>query len=205
MERPDRTIKQQRNAKRESRRQREEAAQQRQKRRTWLWWGVGGLIGVAVVAALIFGNSANNAQATPTIDGVQCNANEGTVLHIHQHLTILDKGKSIGIPSGVGINQTQGCLYWLHTHRPDGVIHVESPTQTTYTLGQFFAVWGQPLSTTRAASAVATGSDRLRAYVNGRVYRGDPRTISLAAHERITLEVGPPWVTPPSWTFQAGE
>ena len=38
------------------------------------------------------------------------------------------------------------CFYWLHTHTSDGVIHIESPTQRIYTLGQFFDEWHQPLS-----------------------------------------------------------
>ena len=32
------------------------------------------------------------------------------------------------------------CYYWLQVHAQDGVIHVESPTTATYTLGQSFAI-----------------------------------------------------------------
>ena len=158
---------------------------------------------MVVIVAVIF---AARAQAAPTIDGIQCNQSEGAVTHIHQHLAIYDRGTTLAVPAGIGINDAQGCLFWLHTHDATGVIHVESPNQAaTYTLGQFFDVWGQPLSRTQVATARATGAGRLRAYVNGRLYTGDPRSISLTSHERITLEVGPPWVTPPSFTFTAGE
>jgi len=34
---------------------------------------------------------------------------------------------------------------WLHTHAADGIIHTESPVERTYTLGDFFDIWGQPL------------------------------------------------------------
>ncbi len=36
-----------------------------------------------------------------------------------------------------------GCFYWLHTHTEDGIIHIESPVQRTFTLGHFFAIWGR--------------------------------------------------------------
>ena len=35
------------------------------------------------------------------------------------------------------------CFAWLHTHAADGVVHIESPTKRTYTLGNFFDVWGR--------------------------------------------------------------
>src|SRR5437763_14718324 len=38
-------------------------------------------------------------------------------------------------------------------HYPDFVVHVESPVQRTFTLGDFFAIWGQPLSPTRVGPA----------------------------------------------------
>lgn len=41
---------------------------------------------------------------------------------------------------------------WLHTHARDGIIHIESPTKHSHTLGQFFAVWGQKLSTNQVGS-----------------------------------------------------
>lgn len=158
---------------------------------------------MVAIVAIVF---ATRAQAAPTIAGIQCNQSEGAVTHIHQHLAIYDKGTPVAVPAGIGIDDARSCLFWLHTHDASGVIHVESPNRgATYTLGQFFDVWGQPLSGTRVASVTATGSHRVRAYVNGHLYAGDPRAIPLTAHERITLEVGPPWVTPPSFTFPQGD
>jgi hypothetical protein len=170
-----------------------------------MWWGGGGATLLAVIVAVVF---AVRGQAAPTIDGIKCGAMEGTVIHIHQHLVIYDRGQPVTVPQGIGINESNPaapCFFWLHTHTSDGVIHVESPTHATFTLGQFFDIWGQPLSRTHVASARADAGHRLRAYVNGRLYRGDPRTISLTPHAQITLEVGPPWVTPPSFTFPQGE
>ena len=85
------------------------------------------------------------------VAGIACDAMEGGRVHIHQHVVLLDHGKPVPIPDNVGQVPARGCLYWLHTHTPDGVIHVESPQARTFTLGDFFAVWGQPVSRTQVA------------------------------------------------------
>ncbi|HSR25902.1 MAG TPA: hypothetical protein VLW53_20285, partial [Candidatus Eisenbacteria bacterium] len=87
----------------------------------------------------------------------------------------------------------------LHSHTADGVIHVESPVQRTFTLGNWFDVWGQPISTTR----VAGYSGLVTAYVNGQRYDGDPRQIPLQEHSVIQLDVGSD-VPPKPYTFASG-
>ena len=84
------------------------------------------------------------------------------------------------------------CYYWLHVHAQDGVIHIESPTAKTYTLGEFFALWGQPLTSTQVAGA----KGRLTAWVDGRRYHGDPAAIRLGSHEDVQIDVGSPVVAP---------
>ena len=67
----------------------------------------------------------------------------------------------IGIPGFQAVSTSAGpfvetgsCFYWLHVHADDGIIHIESPSTTqTFTLGQFFAEWGGPLSTTQVGPA----------------------------------------------------
>jgi hypothetical protein len=88
-------------------------------------------------------------------------------------------------PNGAFYEASQ-CYYWLHVHAQDGIIHVEAPTQTTYTLGQFFAIWRQPLTTTQ----VGTAHGAVTAYVNGVRYSGDPAAIPLRGHEDLQLDVG---------------
>jgi len=41
------------------------------------------------------------------------------------------------------------CLYWLHTHVADGIIHIETPGERSFTLGEFFDIWNQPLVRTK--------------------------------------------------------
>jgi hypothetical protein len=84
------------------------------------------------------------------------------------------------------------CYYWLHTHAQDGIIHIESPSESSYTLGQFFAIWDQPLSSTE----VGPEEGALTVFVNGTPYRGDPADIVLVPHEDIEIDVGSPATQP---------
>jgi hypothetical protein len=134
------------------------------------------------------------------IDGISCDAQEGSRIHIHQHLVILDHGKAVNIPPNVGQPAGRRCIYWLHTHTPDGIIHIEAPKDRTFTLGDFFKIWGQPLGRAQAASARAGKQQSLKVWVNDRVYKGDPRAIKLDSHTDIVIEVGPPFPKPPRFT-----
>ena len=149
-----------------------------------------------------------------TIDGVSCNTGEQLTYHIHAHLAVFVDGQARQVPYGIGIapplqftNNTGGtavvggsCFYWLHTHAADGVIHIESPTNTIYTLGQVFDIWGQPLK----AGQVGPALGKLTMYVNGKIYSGDPRAIPLNAHDVIQLDVGSPAPGPVAVTFPNG-
>jgi len=160
---------------------------------------------IAGVLVLLGGVVAPRLLVAPTIAGIGCVPSTGTVPPLHQHLTIEAAGRPVPVPGGIGDatgRPLASCLYWLHTHAPDGLIHVESPARRTYTLGQFFAVWRQPLGRTRVLGLQVNATHRVRTYVDGRLYRGDPRALPLTQHARITLEVGPPWTPPPPFTFR---
>lgn len=117
-------------------------------------------------------------------------------MHIHVHLTIVDHGKPVAIPEDVGRPVAGQCFYWLHTHTPDGIIHVESPVLRDFSLGQFFAVWGQPLSRRDVAGAKPLPGESVKVYVDGQPYAGDPRAIDFAQHLDIAIVVGPPYAKP---------
>jgi hypothetical protein len=157
-----------------------------------------------VLSALFASPGAARAQMATAmgqpVNGISCDAQEGARIHIHQHLVILDHGKEVPIPENVGQRPERRCLYWLHTHTPDGIIHIEAPKDRSFTLGDFFAVWGQPISKTRVASAKAAAKYPLKVWVNGKPYKGDPAKIKLEAHTDIVIEAGPPFPTPPRFT-----
>ena len=168
--------------------------------------------GVPVPDAAPLASTATSAAGLP-VDGISCQTSEQTLFHIHAHLAIVVNGAARQVPAAIGIPgaQTQNtphgpfiasgrCFYWLHTHAPDGIIHIESPVQRTYTLGDFFDEWGQPLG----PSQVGPAKGHVTAYDNGQVYQGNPRNIPLSAHAQIQLEVGKPLVAPESITFPSG-
>jgi hypothetical protein len=122
--------------------------------------------------------------------GLPALAQEGTVLHIHQHLDLYVNGRRVTVPAGIGIDEVQGFISPLHTHDETGVIHVESPDMRTFTLGQFFGVWGLRLTPRCLGGYCADGSKSLRVFVDGKRYSGDPRALPLAAHEEIVVAFG---------------
>jgi hypothetical protein len=145
------------------------------------------------------------ATAGQTIDGIGCNTSEQTLFHIHTHLTIFVNGQPRQVPGGIGIpnaqaEQTQSgpfvdsgtCFYWLHTHAADGIVHIESPVKRTFTLGNFFDEWGQPLGPDQVGPARGT----VTVILNGHVYTGNPRNAPLGSRENLQLEVGTPLVAP---------
>jgi hypothetical protein len=143
--------------------------------------------------------------AGQAIDGIGCSTGEQTAFHIHTHLTMFVNGKAVQVPGGIGIpgavatQSPQGpfveqgtCFYWLHTHAADGIIHIESPVQRTFTLGQFFDEWGQPLGPGQAGPAKGP----VTVTVNGQVWQGNPRDVPLGSHENLQVQVGKPPVAP---------
>jgi hypothetical protein len=160
-----------------------------------------------------------NAATGQTIDNVQCQAGEQTVVHVHTHLTIFVNGQARVIPYGIGVPgfqavqtaqgpfvETGSCFYWLHVHAYDGIVHVESPSATQgFTLGQFFDEWGIPLSTTQVGPA--TGTVTVFFASPGKkpgLYTGDPRNLPLGDHYQIQLDVGTPIVAPVNITNWGG-
>jgi hypothetical protein len=157
---------------------------------------------IPAAQALAGTSAATSGQA---IDGISCQTAEQTVFHIHTHLTIFVHGQQRQVPAGIGIphavaQQTSAgpfvdsgsCFYWLHTHAADGIIHIESPEQRTFTLGDFFDEWNQPLSAGRVGSAKGA----VTVIVNGKVWTGSPRNVPLGSHENLQVEVGAPLVAP---------
>ena len=131
---------------------------------------------------------------TLPIDGIKCQSMEGAAMHIHQHLQLFNHGKPVVLPANIGISMAANCLYWLHTHQTDGIIHVESPQKRNFTLGEFFDVWGQELSWWEAGPIRATKGQKLFISVNHAKWTGkDPRAIPLRDHEEIVIQSGPPW------------
>jgi len=133
------------------------------------------------------------------IDGIECNQMEQAVFHIHAHLDLYVNGQHRTIPALIGIIPNS-CLYWLHTHDPTGIIHIEAPEYKTFTLGQFLDIWSKSFKDTGIPSGTPT-----KAYVNGKEFTGEYREILINAHDEIVLVYGtPPESVPNSFEFPQG-
>ena len=146
----------------------------------------------------LLASTAGQAHGEP-VDGIEAGSMEQALFHIHAHLAIYVHGQQKFVPYGIGIvppyrlqNTASGPFvaggskfYWLHTHDETGIIHIESPQQRTFTLGDLFDIWHQPLSPTQVGPA--TG--QIAVLVNNYPVGGDPRAIPLAAHDVIQFNV----------------
>ena len=116
--------------------------------------------------AALLASTAGQAAGEP-VDGIEAGSMEQLVFHIHAHLAIYVNGQQKLVPYGIGIvppyrlqKSDSGPFvgggskfYWLHTHDETDIIHIESPQQRTFTLGNLFDIWNQPLSAHRVAGA----------------------------------------------------
>ena len=97
----------------------------------------------------------------------------------------------------------------MHTHlQTEGVLHVESPTQESFSLGQFFAVWGVRLDADVHRRRVRRRRQAAAHVGQRHAGRGDPTRIVLDEHQEIVIAVGTPAQVPDpvpsSYDFPAG-
>jgi hypothetical protein len=120
-----------------------------------------------------------------SIGGVDCITSN--VSHNHALVSIYRDGVRLAVPASVGL---KGCTYEMHTHDRTGVIHIEPNVAREMKLGQFFAVWNQPLS--RTAVAGLAGPVRYFVIDNEVLTRfdGNPADIPFAAHKEIVIITG---------------
>jgi hypothetical protein len=93
------------------------------------------------------------------------------------------------------------CHYRLHTVDPTGVVRVtRAQAGPAPTVGDLFVLWGQPLTLGRLAGFRGP----VKAFVGGRRWAGDPRTIPLRRHAQIVLELDARVKPHPFYLFPRG-
>lgn len=146
---------------------------------------------IAVAAASIAGAILYQPPTAMAISGIECNRSEQLNYHIHSGLDVFVNGVQQQVPSNIGILSSPSCLYWLHTHSANGIIHIEAPETREFLLGQFIDVWEQTL--TNSTAFFDSVSDMpVTAYVDGQRFEGDYRTIPLESLREIVLAYGTP-------------
>jgi hypothetical protein len=129
--------------------------------------------------------------------------------HGHAHLSIILNGTARAIPANIGIIAARtgqaACDYPLHTHDLSGMLHMHALTQTVFTLGQFFSLWGQNLSRTDVAGitslpVVVYITDNNDASTTS-IYSGDLAAIQLIPHREVTIQIGSATSAIPNFTW----
>jgi hypothetical protein len=201
------TRRAQRQDRREERR-REEERRRAAKKRLTIWIStIVGLVVVIIAVIILYKINPNilptsakqdtntaitsDNPAYPRVDNIACQTNERLDYHIHALLSIYVDGNAVPLPKNIGVASDGSCIYWLHTHDNSGVIHVESPTTTKYSLGTFFKLWEDHFSSLGYPSKLDTTSG-WQVYIDGKPYDGDFHNIQLEAHRRITLAYNSP-------------
>ena len=130
---------------------------------------------------------------------------EGSVVHVHQHLDLFVDGRHAVVPGGIGINDNS-FISPIHTHDASGVIHVESPSKEHFTLAQFFAIWGVRFTRNALGGYRSSPAHPIRFYVDGKRLASDARRLVLSSHQEIAVVVGrAPARLPSSYSFPEGE
>jgi len=134
-------------------------------------------------------NAPSDPAARAKAAGLTMLSSEGTVEHIHSHLSVTVDGANVQVPALLGIDEKAASISPLHTHDTSGIVHVESPVKTTFTLGQVFTEWDVALASGRIGSYSAASGDTVTTFVDGKPATGDPAAITLADHEDIDIVV----------------
>ena len=90
-------------------------------------------------------------------------------IHIHAQVVPILEHQPQLLPANIGI--TPDCMRPLHTHAANFQVHVESPKPASWTVGDFFRVWGDD----SPYQGLGTHSVSL----NNEPYEGDYRDIAL--------------------------
>ena len=165
------------------------------------------LIAIGTSTGIYLATAQKPSLATPlTIDGIQCNAAEQLLFHIHAHLDIIIGGQYYLVNPQIGIIPDK-CIHWLHTHDESGIVHIESSVNREFTLGQFFDIWNRTLNNNQIFNYVASDKNPLNVYINGtKVPNGvHYRDIKLHAHDEIAIVYGTaPSALPSTYDFPQG-
>lgn len=159
-----------------------------------------GIVAAIIAAIVVVVDKLDNSTvdtSIATIDGIPCETQEYSTYHVHAHLDVFVNGQRLTIPAGVGIHDNQ-CLYWLHTHNTDGIMHIESPKERQFTLGEFVDIW-------KATSPSLPPNEDPIIFVNGTPVTTKLQDTPLNAHDEIVLAYGgaPPQV-PSFYQFAEG-
>jgi hypothetical protein len=194
---------------RQERLAREQATTEQERRKRVIGVAVAGVLVAAIVAAIVVavtvgggGESATSLEAAfgPHYEGLEdrreaagvptmAQAQTVGAAHFHPQIKVYADGKQVTVPPNIGIDPLNppADMAGLHTHDDSGTIHNEAGTSSR--LGQFFAVWGVPLSSKQLGPYRATRSRKVRMWVDGKSSR-DFGELQLKDGQQIVVAFG---------------
>lgn len=105
-----------------------------------------GLVVFAIVFALVFMYLDQPSETSMS---------HGTTIAYHAHVVIdyVENGQPAELPAGIGLDngiwptrnlEGEGPedMAPVHTHNTDNILHIEAIEDKTYTIGDFFEIWG---------------------------------------------------------------
>jgi hypothetical protein len=129
---------------------------------------------------------ATPAPSASTGNEIKCDlGGHDAAYHIHALVGVKVNGQLYAPPANIGIGSD--CMYWVHTHAADGIVHIEAPATVNPTLGDFLDLWAKSFPDEQllqtAEDAIAAG----KVTVNDEPFTGDPLTLVLEDKMRIFL------------------
>jgi hypothetical protein len=128
------------------------------------------------------------------------------------HVELFAANRVVIVPAGIGTLPPRtllsgritaaACYGELTTLEPTGLVLVRPGRRLL--LSDLFRAWGQPLSSVRLATFPAPAGTHVVVFVDGRRWRGSPRSVPLSRHAVIVLEVGPHVPPHVSYRFPPG-
>ena len=157
-------------------------------------------LGVGPTAAYVPPARGAAASGGARIGGLVCRGAGGGEHRVGAHVELFAHRRVVVVPAGIGMApplrahgayvRSARCSYAVRTREPTGLLELDlSTAPRPITVGDLFAIWGQPLSGTRLAGFRAPPGTGVAAYLDGRPWRGDPRAMPLRRHAVIVLEI----------------
>lgn len=110
--------------------------------------------------------------------------------HTHALLHIYVNGLLVPVAARVGLDPAHHVESSLHTHDHTGIIHMESPYAYSFTLGDFFAVWGVRFGPAQLGGLSGYGGTKLHFYLNGRPL-SNPAAQVIRNRDSFVIGYGP--------------
>ncbi len=151
-------------------------------------WLVVAVALVAVVASgvyLAYRSSTTPPEDTTPVTEMCVEHTPALTVHWHAHLAITILGAPYAIPADIGIVASD-CYRPLHTHLPNGEIHIELPGPRAVYLRDFFAIWGLPFSQNQIFNYFADVTHEIAMSVGG-VPSGGYENLILANGQDISI------------------